>query len=210
MECASRAPPKSKRHPNQWADHYTRRAQKDQFAARSVYKLQDIQKRFRIIRKGGRVLDLGCAPGSWTQYAAKLTGPDGEVIGIDLKKVGIALPGHARALQGDILAPDAVMADALAPGFNAVISDMAPATTGHRDVDAARSFNLCEAALSMAQAHLRPGGHFVCKIFQGPDFELFVQQVRAAFTNQRLYKPQSSRKASREIFIIGRGKKQEA
>ena len=203
-------PHKGKRNPNQWADHYTRRAQKDKFAARSVYKLQEIQKRFRIIRKGGRVLDLGCAPGSWTQYAAKLTGPDGAVVGIDLKKVDIALPGHARALQGDILAPDTVMADALAPGFNAVISDMAPATTGHRDVDAARSFNLCEAALSMARAHLHPGGHFVCKIFQGPDFELFVQQVRAAFTNQRLYKPQSSRKASREIFIIGRGKKQEA
>ena len=202
--------PKSKRKPNQWADHYTRRAQKDKFAARSVYKLQEIQKRFRIIRKGGRVLDLGCAPGSWTQYAAKLTGPEGVVVGIDLKKVDIALPGHARALQGDILAPDTVMADALAPGFNAVISDMAPATTGHRDVDAARSFNLSEAALSMAQAHLHPGGHFVCKIFQGPDFELFVQQVRATFTNQRLYKPPSSRKASREIFIIGRGKKQEA
>ncbi len=203
-------PPKSTRNQNQWADHYTRRAQKDKFAARSVYKLQEIQKRFRIIRKGGRVLDLGCAPGSWTQYAARLTGPEGRVIGIDLKKVDIALPGHARVLQGDILAPDASIAEALAPGFHAVISDMAPATTGHRDVDAARSFNLCEAALSLASAHLLTGGHFVCKIFQGPDFELFVQQVREAFSNQRIYKPQSSRKASREIFIIGRGKKQEA
>lgn len=206
-----RKPPaqQNKRSPNQWADHYTRRAQKDKFAARSVYKLQEIQKRFRIIRKGGRVLDLGCAPGSWSQYAARLTGPGGAVIGIDLKKVDIALPGHARLLQGDILAPNEAMAAELAPGFHAVISDMAPATTGHRDVDAARSFNLCEAALSIARAQLLPGGHFVCKIFQGPDFEVFVRQVREAFTNQRIYKPQSSRKASREIFIIGRGKKQE-
>lgn len=202
--------PKTKRPNNQWADHYTRQAHKDKFPARSVYKLQEIQKRFHIIRKGARVLDLGCAPGSWSKYAAELTGPGGEVIGIDLKQVSVALPKHARALQGDILAPDAAIADALAPGFNAVISDMAPATTGHRNVDAARSFNLCEAALSIARDHLRPGGHFACKIFQGPDFEAFVQQVRHAFSNQRIYKPQSSRKASREIFIIGKGRKQEA
>ena len=195
---------------NRWADHYTRRAQKDKFPARSVYKLQEIQKRFRIIRRGDRVLDLGCAPGSWSQYAAELTGPGGEIVGIDLKTVDIALPGHARVLQGDVLAPDAAIAAALAPGFNAVISDMAPATTGHRDVDAARSFTLCEAALTIARDRLRPGGHFVCKIFQGPDLEAFVQQVRDTFSNQRLYKPQSSRKASREIFIIGKGKKQEA
>ncbi|MBL0712409.1 MAG: RlmE family RNA methyltransferase [Desulfosarcina sp.] len=199
------------RHPkNQWADHYTRRARKDKFAARSVYKLQEIQKRYRIIRKGDRVLDLGCAPGSWTQYAAELTGPGGEVIGLDLNKVSIALPGHARVLQADVLAPDAALTEISGPGFNAVISDMAPATTGHRDVDAARSLNLCEAALAIARTHLRPGGHFVCKIFQGPDFKAFADQVQSAFTNQRIYKPQSSRKASREIFIIGKGKKQEA
>ena len=202
--------PKSKRAQNQWADHYTRRAQKDKFPARSVYKLQEIQKRFGIIRRGGRVLDLGCAPGAWTKFAAEITGPGGEVVGIDLKKVDLALPAHVRVLQGDILAPDAAIIEALAPGFNSVISDMAPATTGHRDVDAARSFTLCEAALGIARDHLHPGGHFVCKIFQGPDFEAFVQQVRRAFANQRIYKPRSSRKASREIFIIGKGRQQEA
>ena len=197
-----------KRNPrNQWADHYTRRAKKEAFPARSVYKLQEIQKRFRVIRKGGRVLDLGCAPGSWTRYAAELTGPGGKVIGIDLKKVGIALPAHVHLLQGDILAPDAAIAEVLAPGFDAVISDMAPATTGHRDVDAARSLNQCEAALTIARAHLKPGGHFVCKIFQGPDAQGFIDRVRDAFDNQRIYKPQSSRKASREVFIIGKGKK---
>jgi 23S rRNA (uridine2552-2'-O)-methyltransferase len=202
-----RAPQKHAK--NQWADHYTRRAQKDKFPARSVYKLQEIQKRFRIVRRGARVLDLGCAPGSWTLYAAELTGPGGTVVGIDLKNVDLSLPGHVRVLRGDILTPDAAIAEALAPGFNAVISDMAPATTGHRDVDAARSLNLCEAALAIARAHLSPGGHFVCKIFQGPDSQAFVEQVRSAFSNQRIYKPQSSRKASREIYIIGRGRKQE-
>ncbi|MGD8267939.1 MAG: RlmE family RNA methyltransferase [Desulfobacterales bacterium] len=201
--------PKSRRSKNQWADHYTRRAKKEAFPARSVYKLQEIQKRFRVIRKGGHVLDLGCAPGSWTQYAAELTGPGGTVIGIDLKKVGMALPAHVRLLQGDILVPDATITAALAPGFDTVISDMAPATTGHRDVDAARSLNLCEAALRIVRAHLKPGGHFVCKIFQGPDVQGFTDRVRDDFTHQRIYKPQSSRKASREIFVIGKGKKQE-
>jgi 23S rRNA (uridine2552-2'-O)-methyltransferase len=202
--------PKSRRSKNQWADHYTRRAKREAFPARSVYKLQEIQKRFRVIRKGGHVLDLGCAPGSWTQYAAELTGPGGTVIGIDLKKVGMALPAHVRLLQGDILVPDATITAALAPGFDTVISDMAPATTGHRDVDAARSLNLCEAALRIVRAHLKPGGHFVCKIFQGPDVQGFTDRVRDDFTHQRIYKPQSSRKASREIFVIGKGKKQEA
>ena len=202
--------PQSRRTANQWADHYTRRARKDNFPARSVYKLQEIQKRFHLIRRGDRVLDLGCAPGAWTQFAAGIAGPNGGVVGIDLKKVDLALPGHVRVLQGDVLALDAALAAALAPGFRVVISDMAPATTGHRDVDAARSFTLCEAALDIARAHLKPGGHFVCKIFQGPDFEAFVRQVRSAFSTQRLYKPRSSRKASREIFVIGKGRKQEA
>ncbi|MDJ0803799.1 MAG: RlmE family RNA methyltransferase [Desulfobacterales bacterium] len=198
--------PKNRRTRNPWADHYTQRARKDKFPARSVYKLQEIQKRFHIIRRGDRVLDLGCAPGAWTQFAAGIAGPGGAVVGIDLKTVDLALPEHVRVLQGDVLAPDAEVTAALAPGFRAVISDMAPATTGHRDVDAARSFTLCEAALNIARAHLQPGGHFVCKIFQGPDFEAFVREVRSAFSTQRLYKPQSSRKASREIFVIGKGR----
>ncbi len=198
--------PKNRRTRNPWADHYTQRARKDKFPARSVYKLQEIQKRFHIIRRGDRVLDLGCAPGAWTQFAAGIAGPGGAVVGIDLQKVDLALPEHVKVLQGDVLAPDAEVTAALAPGFQAVISDMAPATTGHRDVDAARSFTLCEAALNIARAHLQPGGHFVCKIFQGPDFEAFVREVRSAFATQRLYKPQSSRKVSREIFVIGKGR----
>ncbi|MDJ0723192.1 MAG: RlmE family RNA methyltransferase [Desulfobacterales bacterium] len=202
--------PKNKRASNQWADHYTRRARKDKFPARSVYKLQEIQKRFHLIRRGDRVLDLGCAPGAWTKFAAGIAGPAGAVVGIDIKKVDLDLPGNVSVLQGDVLAPDAAVAAALAPGFRAVLSDMAPATTGHRDVDAARSLTLGEAALGIARAHLLPGGHFVCKIFQGPDFEAFVRQVRNAFSTQRLYKPQSSRKASREIFVIGKGRTQEA
>ena len=188
----------------QWQDHYTRRAKKERFPARSVYKLQEIQQKHQLIKKGNKVLDLGCAPGSWLLYAAKLTGNKGRVVGIDLKSVTGQVPAHAQMINADVFTLDA---ESLGNDFNVVLSDMAPATTGHKDVDAARSYNLCETALSIAQSVLLPGGSFVCKIFQGPDFKAFADVVRAGFNEQKIFKPRSSRKASKEIFVIGIGKK---
>lgn len=192
---------------NKWADHYTHKAKKENYPARSVFKLREIQNKTRLIGKGNKVLDLGCAPGSWLLHAADLVGPGGEVVGIDLKPLDVALPGHARALIGDLLDMDEDLRSAVGSGYDVVISDMAPATSGHKDVDAARSCNLAESALHVALAVLKPGGAFVSKIFQGPDFEAYTKQVRAHFTKQKNFKPQSSRKASREIFVIGIGKK---
>jgi 23S rRNA (uridine2552-2'-O)-methyltransferase len=171
-----------------------------------VYKLQEIQQRSRVIRRGDHVLDLGCAPGSWLIYAAEATGPSGRVVGIDLTPVTVALPGHASARTGDVfeLAEDpARFLDGL---FDVVLSDMAPATTGSRVVDTARSFNLCQAALGIARQVLRPGGVFVCKIFQGEDVKQFTEAVKTGFAECRVFKPQSSRKASMEIYLIGKGK----
>jgi 23S rRNA (uridine2552-2'-O)-methyltransferase len=185
-----------------WQDHYTQRAKKDKFPARSVYKLEEIQKKHRLIKKGNRVLDLGCSPGSWLLYAAKLTGPQGRVVGIDLKPVTAQVPSQVEVITADVFALDAA---SLGHNFNVVLSDMAPATTGHKAVDAARSYNLCETALDIAQKVLLPGGAFVCKIFQGPDFEAFLDAVRAGFKQRKIFKPQSSRKASREIYVIGLG-----
>jgi len=188
---------------NKWEDHYSRRAKKERFPARSIYKLQEIQKKYNLIRKGGKVLDLGCSPGSWLMYAANLTGDAGRVVGIDLKPVSVQVPSHVRTYVGDILSMD----DAIGKDFNVVLSDMAPATTGIKSVDAARSFHLCQAALSIAQNVLKPGGSFVCKIFQGEDFKEFSDAVKANFQTQKTFKPESSRKASKEIYIIGLGKK---
>ncbi|GBC60878.1 RlmE family RNA methyltransferase [Desulfonema ishimotonii] len=197
----------SKRNKNKWADHYTQKAQKEKYPARSVYKLIEIQNKTRVIKKGDRVLDLGCAPGSWLMYAAEITGSGGRVVGIDLKPVNVSLPPHATAYAGDIFDMSDEIRDAVGSGYNAVISDMAPSTTGNSSVDAARSFNLCEAALAVAHEVLLPGGIFVCKIFQGPDFEMFLNRIKTEFDKHKIFKPQSSRKASREIFIIGLGKK---
>jgi 23S rRNA (uridine2552-2'-O)-methyltransferase len=195
-----------KRSKNRWQDHYARRARKENYAARSVYKLDEIQKKHGLIKKGDRVLDLGCAPGSWMQFAARQTGPQGQVVGVDLTAVTLALPPHVQVITGDIydLAPDA--ARCLGKAFEVVLSDMAPSTTGHKFSDAVRSFELCRCALTVAQAVLLPGGRFVCKIFQGEDFKDFCDQVKTRFDRMHIFKPQSSRKASREIFIIGLGK----
>jgi len=195
---------------NRWADHYTRQARKDNYPARSVYKLQEIQKRHRLIRSGSRVLDLGCAPGSWLKYAAEIAGPKGNVLGLDVKPVKLALPHNAQAVVADIFDLPGDVTEMLSRGFHCVISDMAPATTGHRDVDAARSLNLCESAWAVARDYLLPGGGFVCKIFQGPDSADFIETLKPWFNRCHIYKPQSSRKASREIFVIGKGKTQEA
>ena len=190
-----------------WQDHYTRRAKKENYPARSIYKLQEMQKRFRIIRKGDRVLDLGCAPGSWLLFAAQQTGPSGKVVGIDLNTVEIALPPQARIIQADLTDPDKKWIDLAGGQYDVVISDMAPATTGNKVVDTARSFDLCQAALAAANEVLKPGGTFVCKIFHGTEFKAFEAAVRNSFDKVKNFKPQSSRKASKEMFVIGVGKK---
>ncbi len=192
---------------NKWQDHYTRQARKDKYPARSVYKLKEIQEKNRVIRKGDAVLDLGCAPGSWLKYAAELTGPTGRIVGIDLQSVTIDLPEHVTTLTGDIFEMLDDLKREAGYGYHVVLSDMAPATTGNKHVDAARSMGLSEAALYAANEVLKPGGRFVCKIFQGPDFKAFTDEVRKRFQKQKIFKPQSSRKSSREIFIIGLGRK---
>ena len=194
---------------NRWQDHYARRAQRENYAARSVYKLAEIQKKHRLIKKNDRVLDLGCAPGSWMQFAMEQTGPNGRVVGVDLKPVVLALPPNVKVITGDIEEVLQSGHPALAPSFSLVLSDMAPATIGHKHADAARSFVLCETALSVADKVLQPGGHFVVKIFQGEDFKAFCDNLKAQFQRMHIFKPQSSRKGSKEIFIIGLGKKQE-
>lgn len=203
-----RTPQKGRKGKNNWdKDHYTQKAKKDNYPARSVYKLQEIQQKFTLIKKGDKVLDLGCFPGSWLIYAAETTGPKGNVFGIDLNAVEAGLPSNATAFTGDILDLDKGITDSIGKEFNVVLSDMAPATTGMKDVDAMRSFELCSMALNVAMERLLPGGSFVCKIFQGGAFNEFTGLVKSVFNKHKVFKPESCRKQSREIFIIGIGKK---
>jgi len=190
-----------------WNDHYSERAKKERYPARSVFKLKEAQKKFRLIKKGDRVLDLGCSPGSWLLYAAELTGKRGRVLGIDLKTIRIKIPPQAETLTADILTIDRAWIDKQELGnrFNVVLSDLAPATTGNKALDATRSFQLCQAALSIVEMVLKPGGSFICKIFQGEEFKEFSDTVRSRFKRHKIFKPQSSRKESKEIFLVGLG-----
>ena len=190
-----------------WKDHYSERAKKERYPARSVFKLKEAQKKFHLIKKGDRVLDLGCSPGSWLLYAAELSGKRGRILGIDLKTISIKIPPQAEMLTADILTIDRAWIDKQELGnrFNVVLSDMAPATTGNKALDAARSFKLCQAALSIAEMVLKPGGSFICKIFQGEEFKEFSDTVRSRFKRHKIFKPRSSRKGSKEIFILGMG-----
>jgi len=192
---------------NQWADHLTQKAKAENYPARSVYKLEEIQKKFKIMKPASQVLDLGCAPGSWLLYAAKQVGSRGRVFGIDLTRIDIKLPDNVTTIQDNILAlkNDGFLAQG--KGFHTVLSDMAPATTGRKDVDAFRSFELCTMALETARRFLSPNGNFVCKIFQGNEFKKFEKEVKLVFREYKIFKPESCRKQSKEIYIIAKGKK---
>ena len=192
---------------NQWADHLTQRAKAENYPARSVYKLEEIQNKFKVMKKNDRVLDLGCAPGSWLLYSARQVGSFGRVFGIDLKQVDIQLPDNVVVIKDNILSLDNNSFLDKNKIFNIILSDMAPSTTGRKDVDALRSFELCNKALKVADDFLSQSGNFVCKIFQGNDFNAFQKNVKSKFKECKIFKPDSCRKQSKEIYIIAKGKK---
>jgi 23S rRNA (uridine2552-2'-O)-methyltransferase len=165
-----------------------------------VYKLQEIDRRVGLFKRGQRVLDLGASPGSWTLYAAERVGPDGSVVGIDLKDPEVALPAHAEIRTLDAFGVDPA---SLGGPFDLVISDMAPKTTGQRHADQYRSYELVVRALELAQTVLRPGGTFVAKIFQGPEFEDARSALRAHFAKVRIIRPKATRDESYELFLVG-------
>lgn len=187
-----------------WADHWTRRARAEGWRSRAVYKLQELDRRDRLLSRGGRIVDLGAAPGGWSQYAARKVAPGGLVVAIDIEPME-PLQG-VEFLQGDIADP-AVIADlrrALGGPADAVLSDLAPKLSGNRDRDQAVSMELAAMALEAALELLRPGGVFVAKLFQGDGFEEFVATARASLRKARLRTPAASRKASRETYLVGR------
>ncbi|MBX2993657.1 MAG: RlmE family RNA methyltransferase [Bdellovibrionaceae bacterium] len=190
-------------------DYYFKKAKKENFAARSVFKLDEIDQKFKIIKPGQTVFDLGCSPGSWSQYASQKVGAKGRVLGVDLSPVTVKLP-NATFLQADLrdLNLEQVFAEnGFAPPFDVVISDMAPKTTGIRITDQARSMELCELALDVARRFLKPGGHFVCKFFHSDDFTKLRDEIKKSFADVQAIRPHSTRSISKEIFLIGLRKK---
>jgi 23S rRNA (uridine2552-2'-O)-methyltransferase len=190
-------------------DAYYRRAKNQGYAARSVFKLQEMDKRYGLLRSGQAVLDLGCHPGSWLQYASQKVGRSGRLVGVDLQEPGVSLPSGSCFIQADLLelTPDQVRERSGVEVFDLVMSDVAPRTSGIKDRDAAQSLELTQAALDMALALLRPGGSFLAKVFFGPEVDDLIRQVKGAFKLGKGHKPDASRSASKEIYILGKGRK---
>lgn len=180
-------------------DQYGKKARQDGFPARSVYKLEEIDRRTQLLKRGARVLDLGASPGSWTLYAAKKIGAEGRVLGFDLKPHKSKLPHNADIQVGDVNDIEV----ATLGEFDVVLSDMAPATSGKRDLDQYRSFDLYHTALRVADRVLKLEGSFVGKIFQGPEFEEARELTRVLFKKVRVIRPKATRKESYEVFLVG-------
>jgi 23S rRNA (uridine2552-2'-O)-methyltransferase len=197
-----------KANPYQKADHFTKQAKAAGYPARSVFKLEEIDRRARILRPGMTVLDLGASPGSWALYAAKQVGPKGRVLAVDLKPLETALPPNVTFHLGDAFAIDDATFASLAP-YDVVLSDMAPNTTGNRLGDQTRSYELFMRALEVGGRLLKPGGAFVGKIFMGEDLPAARVAVKKLFAEERLIRPEGTRSVSYEIFVVATGRKGE-
>jgi 23S rRNA (uridine2552-2'-O)-methyltransferase len=183
-------------------DAFSRRAKDEGYPARSVYKLEEIDRRTRLLRPGQRVLDLGASPGSWAKYTAQKIGPTGRLLAIDLNPLTVALPKWGEFRQGDALTLENEDLALFAP-YDVVLSDMAPQTTGNRLGDQTRSFELFMRALAVAATLTKVGGSFVGKIFMGEDLPLAKAELKKRFAKDRMIRPEGTRSVSYETFAIG-------
>ncbi|MBP3731086.1 MAG: RlmE family RNA methyltransferase [Mailhella sp.] len=191
----------------EYRDYYFLKAKQENYPARSVYKLKEMDKAFKLLRPGMKVLDLGAAPGSWTLYAAERVGQNGQVLSCDLQEAGVSFPENVLFLQENVFerSPDFEALLRQKGPFDVVMSDMAPRTTGTKFTDQARSLELCLEAMAVADLYLKRDGTFIAKIFMGPDFQEFAGALRQRYATVKTFKPKSSRAESKEIFEVGMG-----
>ncbi len=185
-------------------DPYVRKAQQEGYRSRAVYKLLEIDEREKLLRKGATVLDLGAAPGGWSQVAAERVGSGGRVVALDLLEID-PIPG-VEFIQGDFTDETVLQTvlETLDGPVDLVLSDMAPNITGIRSVDLPAAMYLAELALDCARQVLRPGGSFVTKLFHGEGFDDYVKLVRTCFGTVKVRKPKASRPRSRETYLLAR------
>jgi 23S rRNA (uridine2552-2'-O)-methyltransferase len=192
--------------PYERADRYTQAARQRGYPARSVFKLEDLDRRAGLLARGMHVLDLGAAPGSWTRYAAERVGPDGRVLAVDLGPLATPPAPNVVAIEGDAfdLADEALAT--FAP-YDVVLSDMAPATTGSSSTDAIRSAALVERAIAVADALAKPGSSLVAKLFMGAEYDAVRALVQERYATLRTLRPDGVRKQSVEVFLVATGRR---
>ncbi|MCI0570502.1 MAG: RlmE family RNA methyltransferase [Myxococcaceae bacterium] len=185
-------------------DHFFQKAKTEGYRARSAFKMEELANRFHVLRKGARVLDLGAAPGGFLQVISDAVGPTGMAVGVDIVPIRPFAAPHVKTAVLDVLADDFhAKLDALEPGpFDAVISDMAPKTSGIRTTDEARSLRLAGRALETALRSGKPGSTFIAKLFMGGGFEEFRDELRAHYQDVKVVRPEATRGASMEVYLV--------
>ncbi len=189
-------------------EFYTILAKKEGYPARSVYKLKEIDEKYRIIKEGNQVLDLGCSPGSWLLYISQKVGNKGKVIGVDIEEIKIPTvltqPKRANIVFIKKTVFDLKESD-FKDKFEVVVSDLSPKTSGIKFLDTGRSLELAEKSFEIAKSVLLPGGNFVCKIFENELSDSFFKKVKSCFDFVKGFRPKAVIKQSKEFYIIGRG-----
>jgi len=188
---------------DRWEDHYARRARREKWLARSVYKLEETDRKFKFLHKGDRLLDLGCYPGSWSQYGVKKVGPRGDVVGVDLKDPKGLFAPNLRFIKADVFTLDVEWLTTEIGPRDVVLSDMAPQTSGIRIADTSHSLELAGKALSIAVAVLKQKGNFLVKVFEGEGLKTFRADLSRHFAAVRSFRPSAVRKGSRELYLLG-------
>jgi 23S rRNA (uridine2552-2'-O)-methyltransferase len=188
-------------------DHYFKKAKEEKYLARSVYKLIEIDRKYRLLKRGCRVLDIGCAPGSWSQYILQRIG-NGYVVGVDLAERVKVQDRRFSYVVADILDSDTEKVLNQGAGFDIITSDAAPKTTGNGFTDAQASLRIVERVFGIAGQSLKMGGTVIAKVLQGEDLKNLVDGLRYNYSAVSLFKPRSSRSESRELFIIAQGRRE--
>lgn len=196
------------KNPYKKPDAFTKAAKAQGFPARSVFKLEEIDRRVRLFRPGQRVLDLGAAPGSWSMYAAQKVGAKGRVFAVDISEIHQVFGANVTVLRGDALSLSNEQLSEAAP-YDIVLSDMAPSTTGSKIADQTRSFELFDRAVTVAAALSVPGGAFVGKLFMSEEFVKARDRLRSLYTEVRNIRPEGTRSQSSEVFLVGLGRKKD-
>lgn len=187
-------------------DYYYRKAKKERYRSRAAFKLKQLNEKFRIVKKGGTVLDLGAAPGGWMQVLREIVADEGLVVGVDIDDIRPFKFENIKAIKGDFT-KDEVAGEIkkIIDSADAVVSDASPDISGVWDVDHFRSVELSRSALSIARDILKPGGNFLVKVFQGGETEDFFREVKGTFSYTKRTKPRASRDQSSEIYIVAKG-----
>ena len=187
-------------------DHFYQKAKQENYLARSVYKLAEINKKFKVLKRGDQVLDLGYYPGSWVQYASQIVSTSGVVVGVDLQPINEKLLQlkNVQMHQQDIYEISSLNDFQVSGQFNVILSDLAPKVTGVKMVDQAKSLALLEQVFKILQVFLHRDGNIVAKVFDSPEAQLLLHKMEDRFDSLSRIRPRSTRSVSKEFFIVGK------